>query len=156
MITEKQYTLIDSVLAFENAGEVVKCLVKEYAEKNPTEILSLIKLNNDLITVHTKHLEQLNNEALHALQWSVCNTYFLKKKFEVSRNEDFVIAITACKALFPEGKVSYASQLEQQYFNSMVAYLKSHLSEYLDSDWAEMYGCNSYIKLITSEKGKDE
>lgn len=149
MINEMQSTLIDGILDFENAGEVIKCLVKEYAGKNPADITSLMKLNNDLMIVHTKNLEQLNNEARHSLSWQVCNTYWIKKNYEVKNNEDFVVAIHACKTLFPEGNASYASQLEKKYFDSMVAYLKNNLSEYLDSDWAKTQGLNSYIKLVT-------
>jgi hypothetical protein len=150
MINEMQSTLLDTILVFENVGEFVTCLVKDYASQNPTEISNLIKLNNDLMIEHTKHLERLNSEAEHALRWQVCNTYFLKKNFEVASNEDFIIALTACEVLFPDGDIFYGSQLEKKYFQSMLAYLKTNLTEYLDSDWATMYNHNKYIKLITA------
>lgn len=148
MINELERRIIDNILTFENVGEIVASLVKRYAEKKPDEITGLIRLNNDLLATHTKHLEQLHNQALHSLQWQVCNIYFIKKNFEVNNNEDFVVAILTCKTLFPEGDVSYGSELEKKYFDSMVSYLKDNLSEYLDSDWANMQGLNSYIKLI--------
>jgi len=144
MINQMQEALIEGILDFDNAQEVILTALKRHSQKNPDEIINVLNAMNLLVANNIRHNQEINQASNNALSYSIA----MIGKQTVNNNLDFVTAINNCKILCPDGNTSGNSPAVIKYFKSMLEYLKQHESEYLDSDWSVTFDHNKYLHTI--------
>jgi len=144
MITQMQESLVEGLLQFDNAQEVILTALKRHSKNNPAEIINVLNAMNMLVADNIRINQEQVNDTENALAYSVS----LLSNKKIKNNIEFVTALDACKILVPNAETKYQSESVINYYESMLEYLKEHESEYLDSDWAISFNHNKYLHTI--------
>ena len=143
MINQMQESLIESMLDFYNAQEVILTALKRHSRKNPDEIINVLNAMNMLVADNIRINQEQNSKIENSLSFTITSLpKNIKTEFE------FITALSNCEILCPDGNTEGNSPAVKKYFASMLEYLKTHEKEYLDSDWAKHNGHNGYLHTI--------
>lgn len=150
MLSSEELNLIFTLMNKENFLEIVREVNSTFGQLHPDKIEELLTINNSLISAKVKSLNNDNCRKEQAIHWVVCDLA-TKKNFAINNNGSFIVALNACKELFPNAKKEHGSEASNKYFDAMKEYFLSHKEEYLDSDWAITYGHNNYLKGLLED-----
>lgn len=143
MITRQQFEAIKFLVNCKNIAEITTVLLRALSEERPDAVPDVVGLIGDMTKSMAKSQKKTLDHVKHVFEYAVgCQS-------EIKDEHEFIIALEACKILFPDGVTINASPAARKYYDNMLAYLKADLSRFQETEWAEP-DTEAYIKKITA------
>lgn len=145
--------LCKKILSREDAGDIIKCLIHQYADQSfehstdiadycAAAVKSLTKRHIDLMQKTYTALEQCMNQYV----FETMNDHTM------TGNILFSSMVPVCMVMFPDGTCQGGtySAIQRQYFQKFVSMLKNpyFFDEGRDRAWAESFGYLAYLRKV--------
>lgn len=148
----------DKLLQSEYAGDIIRYMMSQYADKSLANAQELLQFSNTLVSgilEKTCNRIQELNQATSMLVFQ----RWVEKNAPKDRDVLFSIMLPVCKAMFPGGYVKKESWADHEYFERFLELMndKKVFDKTKDARWLETWGYTEYIeKVEAAEKGSDE
>lgn len=145
----------DKLLQSEYAGDLVRYMMIQYADKSLTNAQELLafsnKLVSDIIEKACNRIQELN-QATSMLVFQ----RWVEENDPNNRDVLFSIMLPVCKAMFPGGHVKGKCRSDQEYFNKFLELMrdKKVFDKEKDAKWLETWDYTEYIEKV--EKAKED
>lgn len=145
----------DKLLQSEYAGDLVRYMMIQYADRSLTNAQELLafsnKLVSDIIEKSCNRIQELN-QATSMLVFQK----WVEKNDPSNRDVLFSIMLPVCKAMFPDGYVKGDALSKHEYFEMFLKLMsdKKVFDKEKDAKWLETWGYTEYIEKV--EKAKED
>ena len=143
----------DKLLQSEYAGDLVRYMMIQYADRSLTNAQELLafsnKLVSDIIEKACNRIQELNQATsmLVLQRW-------VEENDPNNREILFSIMLPVCKAMFPGGNANGESKADHEYFDMFLDLMrdKKVFDKEKDAKWMETWGYTEYIEKVEKAK----
>ena len=140
------------VLKNEQADELIRVIMRKYAETSVQNARELLQYSVVLSDIALKQTEEKSNKAHFAAETLI-------NFFDSTADEPmfFAAMVPVCQVVFPEGTSEGGSQKQKEFFAKFVKLLRDpqcfSWDNNHDREWAEMFGYTNYLRKVKELNG---
>ena len=144
MLSVEDMVLADMILDRQQTDEVVKYIMRRYAEKSVLNARSLMRYSITLSDLALEQTELDRNRAQRSLE-TLMNFFG-----EPPGKMFFAAMVPVCMVVFPTGTPDGGSPKQREFFEKFAAMMKDPacFSWERDADWADINGYTEYLRKV--------
>lgn len=147
----------DKLLESEYAGDLVRYMMIQYADRSLTNAQELLEFSNRLVSGILEKTCNRIQELRQATSMLVLQRW-VENNDPNNRDVIFSAMLPVCKAMFPGGHVKGQSKADHEYFEKFLELMsdKKVFDKEQDAKWLETWGYTEYIEKVEKAKGDQE